>query len=507
MKMKRLTSLLLASAMALSLAACGNADQGGDKSTAQKVSATTLKDIEAPGEPENIPEALQVDFNKRFHYAELEDVYAALHEQAPDITEFYAIGSTWQERSMWCLEITNKSIPEDQKIGIGVFGPIHGEEPEAAISAMYTAWWMILNRDTDYMKAMLDQYIIYVVPAINPDGYEQSFVYPNRSNLRPMDRNGDGVPFSDPYADIDGDGFIADIYSGTADKIPTEKLSTDWTKPELNRFGMESPDWDGNHILGDDPRGSGIDMNRTFNYQWNRFDAETYAEGATEPKVGAVSWHVAGSDAATEPEVRAMQNFLAQKSINASVNLHTGMQAVFYPWCYKAYDPNDPADAELGFMEGVAEQMRSKMEEVTGRGFYQLHSYDDYPTSAEMIDYAYGTFNIHAYTIEVYEGGKTGDPADCRWENDLPEEKWVFYSQDDIREKLGLDPTTLVSAWDGSHLAANEGLWFHTTTSAQCVREAPEEQDIMVKAAKDAILIMIENEPHGEGYQRPFFVK
>ncbi len=29
----------------------------------------------------------------------------------------------------------------------------------------------------------------------------------------------------------------------------------------------------------------------------------------------------------------------------------------------------------------------------------------------------------------------------------------------------------------------------------------------MVKAAKDAILIMIENEPHGEGYQRPFFVK
>ena len=83
----------------------------------------------------------------------------------------------------------------------------------------------------------------------------------------------------------------------------------------------------------------------------------------------------------------------------------------------------------------------------------------------------------------------------------------MFYSQDDIREKLGLDPTTLVSAWDGSHLAANEGLWFHTTTRAQFVREAPEEQDIMVKAAKDAILIMIENEPHGEGYQRPFFVK
>ena len=86
---------------------------------------------------------------------------------------------------MWCLEITNKSIPEDQKIGIGVFGPIHGEEPEAAISAMYTAWWMILNRDTDYMKAMLDQYIIYVVPAINPTAMSSPLCTPTAPTCVP----------------------------------------------------------------------------------------------------------------------------------------------------------------------------------------------------------------------------------------------------------------------------------------------------------------------------------
>ena len=39
------------------------------------------------------------------------------------------------------------------------------------------------------------------------------------------------------------------------------------------------------------------------------------------------------------------------------------------------------------------------------------------------------------------------------------------------------------------------------------VDKAPENQDIMVKGARDAILTMIESEPHGDGYQRPYYVK
>ena len=60
-------------------------------------------------------------------------------------------------------------------------------------------------------------------------------------------------------------------------------------------------------------------------------------------------------------------------------------------------------------------------------------SYEDYPTSAEMIDYAYGRLNIHAYTIEVYSGGMS-DPESpyvedqCRWNNVLPDTIWDDYS-------------------------------------------------------------------------------
>ena len=154
-----------------------------------------------------------------------------MNETYPDITDLYPIGSSWQERNLWCLEITNKNIPAEDKTGIGVFANIHGGERESASSAMYTAWWLTLCSGDDYVKGLLDNYIIYVIPVINPDGYEQSFINNNRPNLRPRDLNGDGVPFSDPYADIDGDGFIATIYRGKAGDEPSRKLPYFGTVP------------------------------------------------------------------------------------------------------------------------------------------------------------------------------------------------------------------------------------------------------------------------------------
>ena len=34
--------------------------------------------------------------------------------------------------------------------------------------------------------------------------------------------------------------------------------------------------------------------------------------------------------------------------------------------------------------------------DYTGRGFYSMSSNEDYPTAAELNDYAYGRYNIHA---------------------------------------------------------------------------------------------------------------
>ena len=192
----------------------------------------------------------------------------------------------------------------------------------------------------------------------------------------------------------------------------------------------------------------------------------------------------------------------------ALTSLHTGIQCVLYPWCYRPYDANDPKDAEIPFMKETAAKMAQVYQDYTGRGFYSMSSNEDYATSAEMIDYSFGRYNIHSYTIEVYSPGKSesGDINDCKWENNMPEAKWVFYAYDEIQEKLGLDPAAITDE-DGNKLAADEGLWFYTSSSNQMVNNAPEEQDVMVRGCRDAILTMIHSEPNGTGYQNPGFYK
>lgn len=438
-------------------------------------------------------QGVQIDWNVRYTYAELEAQLTQIAAQYPSIAQLYPIGTSWQERTLWCMELTNPAIPKQNKTGIAVFANIHGGERESAASAMYFAWWLATASATAQVEAILDAYTVYVIPVINPDGYEQSFIYNTRQNLRPRDFNDDGTPFSDPYTDIDGDGYIATLYRGTADVQPN--------RSGTKAFGMESRDWDKNGILGDDPRNSGIDMNRTFDYQWNRYDIETVETGV----IGTNAWSRAGMSAASEPEVKAVQNFLLNNDIDALATLHTGIQCVLYPWCYRPYDERIDTD-DILFMKGVAQEMAQAYQTATGRGFYAKSSYEDYPTSAELIDYAYGRLNIHAYTIEVYNGGKseTGDIADCKWENTLPEATWAFYDVDALKA-MGLDPTTLTDT-QGVPLKAGEGLWFYTSATAQMVDKAPEDQLTMVEGCRDALLVMLQSEPSGAGYTKPDYL-
>ena len=438
---------------------------------------------------------VQIDWSARYRYAELEAQLKEINETYDDITALYPIGHSWQERALWCLEITNKAIPEEEKTGVAVLANIHGGERESAASAMYFAWWLTENSESDEVKAILDAYTVYVVPAINPDGYEQSFVYNTRQNLRPNDANGDGVAFSDPYTDIDGDGYIATLYRGTAEAQPNRR--------ETPVFGMESPDWDKNGILGDDPRNSGIDMNRSFDYQWKRFDIETV--DSESGVIGANAYSSGGPGAASEPEIQAVQNFLLNKRIDALATLHTGIQAVLYPWCYRPYDADADSD-DILYMKDVAERMAAAYQETTGRGCYFKDSYNDYPTSAELIDYAYGRLNILSYTIEVYNGGQSadGDISACKWENELPEATWAFYTQEELAG-MGLDLEKLTDR-GGQPLAEGEGLWFYTSSTAQMVDKAPEGQELLCQGVRDALLVMIDSVPYGAGYTKPEYL-
>lgn len=420
-----------------------------------------------PGSPSGTGQLQQtIDWKVRHDFAFYEKTLQDLAKTYPDIVKVYSIGHSWRERQLWTAEITSKS--SKPKTGIYVVGNIHGGEQESAESAMFFAWWLATNSKEKAVQDVLDKYIVYVTPIMNPDGYVASMVYKTRQNLRPTDANGDGKVFGDPYTDTNGDGFISEIYTGAKEsKVEDRK-----------KVGMESPDWDKNGVPGDDPKNSAIDLNRTFDYMWNDRDVDT------KPPLGGDAFLRAGPNAASEPEVQAVQNFLIAHPVHALITLHTGEQAVLYPWCYT----NERA-ADYTFMKDVATKMVEAYEKTTGRPAYEKQSYDDYPTAAEMIDWAYGRLGIHAYTMEVYLGGqsaKEGDDSETHaWGDTLPEEKWDY-----------------VGDWQGL-----KNVWFKTSTSAQMVGKAPPDQDKMVAGVKDAILVMIASEPKGTGAVVPEYLK
>lgn len=452
--------------------------------------------------PEVKPETpvIDIDWEHRYTWDELTGQLNEMAETYPGITELYAVGASQQERELWCLEITDEKV-KTEKTGIAVIANIHGGERESASSAMYTAWWFVTNSDDAYVKNLLKNYIIYVIPVMNPDGYEQSFVTNTRQNLRPRDLNGNGAPFSDPYADLNGDGYIGTLYKGNStDPVPTSTRG-------LPSFGTESPDWDNNGKIGDDPRNSGIDMNRTFNYQWNRYDIETYKTGNYDDQIGVNAWSSTGAalgyEPASEPEVQAIQHFLYDKMPAAFCSLHTGIQCVLYPWCYRAYDETNPKDADIPFMKETATAMAQAYQDHTGRGFYVLDSFHDYTTSSEMIDYGYGRLGIHAYTIEVYQAGGAGtaDVEECSWGNVLPAATWDFMTKDELKA-AGMSAKAIANIGDDY-----DGVWVYTNGTAQMVDKAPTDQTTMVEGCLEAVLVMIESEPYGNGPVNPGYYK
>jgi hypothetical protein len=358
-----------------------------------------------------------VDWDEKHHIEFYGELLNDLSTAYPMLAKTYSIGHSWRERQLWCIEISSVTS-RNVKTEVAVFGNIHGGEQESGESSAYVAWWLVTNYDTDpKAKQILDNYVVYVVPIINPDGYENSFIYNTRSNFRPLDKDGNGYPCDDPRVDVDGDGVLSRIYQGPED-TPENELRN------LPMLGYESLDWNHDGILGNDVKESNIDLNRNFDYMWAAYDPEL------DPVIGErLSTDRRGPDVASEPEVQAVQDFLLAHDIKALATLHTGEQSVLWPWCYTEEDPVDGA-----YMQATAEAMAAAYSASTGRNYYALQSYEDYPTTAELIDFSYGRLGIYSYTVECYSGGT----RTYNWGNPRPSpsETWEYvgdwYGYEDV---------------------------------------------------------------------------
>lgn len=310
-----------------------------------------------PATPDHPPQPFVQHFSDA--YLTLEETEQFLREVSasyPNLTNLVDIGNSWtyeQTRGaaghdIFALRITNQATRGPKPV-LFVMAAIHAREVVSTEIAVRFITFLLTNYGVDpTVTWILNEHEIVVVPIANPDGY----IYAEQGYLQRKNVN--------------------DRHDGHCTYPPTLK----------------------NH--------AGVDLNRNFSFQWGTVD---------QPTLDPCSQTFPGSSAASEPETRAMQQFITSLYPHPSppgeeqaapattsgllISLHTYSELVLWPWGYTPKSsPNAEALAQLG--QKFADR----------NGYTPRQAAHFYPSSGTIDDWAYGTLGIPVYTFEI--GPATG---------------------------------------------------------------------------------------------------
>jgi hypothetical protein len=348
----------------------------------------------------------------RFHdHAGLGSILARLHEAFPDLTVLYSIGKSMEGRDLWCLEVTARRVGDPvRKPGMYIDGNIHGNEVQAGEVVAYTAWYLCHQYGRlERVTALLDNYVLYLMPTVNPDGRDHwlrdgNGAMSSRGGATPVDNDRDGVADEDDCEDLNGDGCITQMRI----KDPQGRWKRDLDYPEYlmirakpdeageyTLLGWEGIDNDGDGRVNEDGKG-GYDMNRNYPYDWQ----PNYIQ------YGARDYPL------SQPETRAVADFVfAHPNIAAAQCYHNCGGLIL----------RGPG-REGGEMKNADERL---LETIGQRGERILPYYrsivtwkDLYTTWGDEIAWLYGGRGILAYTDEMwtprnlYKNGQTPSDGD-----------------------------------------------------------------------------------------------
>ncbi|XP_077290414.1 carboxypeptidase B-like [Arctopsyche grandis] len=142
---------------------------------------------------------------------------------------------------------------------------------------------------------------------------------------------------------------------------------------------------------------SGVDLNRNFGHHWG-------GQGTSKNPCSEV---YAGSSAFSEPESKAIANFIMTSSANFKlyVSYHSYGQYILYPWGYDKVVPPDHADLDL-----VGKQAAQAIQKTGGTPYkVGASSIVLYPAAGGSDDWAKAVGKIkYSYTIELSDTGRYG---------------------------------------------------------------------------------------------------
>lgn len=112
------------------------------------------------------------------NYDELTNLFRKFEAENPELVKLHTVGKSVKNRELWALEI-NSNV-QNRTLLTPMFkyvANMHGDESIGRQLTIYLAVYLIYNYGkNERVTKLVDSTDIYLMPSMNPDGYENSQV-------------------------------------------------------------------------------------------------------------------------------------------------------------------------------------------------------------------------------------------------------------------------------------------------------------------------------------------
>ncbi|XP_052122481.1 zinc carboxypeptidase-like [Frankliniella occidentalis] len=346
-----------------------------------------------------------VRFDTYMRHGEIEQYLAELAAKYPKLVTLHSVGKSYEGRNMTAIRVSldGGNAPRAILVDAG----IHAREWIAPATALY-----LINRlveHADEHQALLQGLDWYILPVVNPDGYE----YTHTKVRTDITHHHYLVQtlFLTKYSRTNQIKSSRPNYFITTNKIlvPRAKISSVlnlviWTKRSSGcRFwrknrGAKRETW--LKWLWDLLCEPGADLNRNFGFHWMQSGASSYPCAET----------FAGKKAFSEVESQNLRDFVLNankdKRFKMYLTLHSYGPMILYPWGYD-YRVEPAPDAKQ--LADIGNEANAAMVKAGSEPFEVENSAELYPAAGGSDDWAKGEADIaKSYTIELHGGGSQG---------------------------------------------------------------------------------------------------
>ena len=329
-------------------------------------------------------------------------------EQYPNLIDLYEVGYSYEGRPILQMTLTNKNTGKATDKPAAFF---EGNRHSGEVSSTEAVMWMMHHFINQYGKdaevtKIIDKNAIYLRPINNPDGHNlyMHTAQSNRSTVRPMDNDGDGLMDEDSPEDLNGDGSITQMRYKDKEKGDYIIDPRDPSGRLMKRVPVgegeyviisEGIDNDGDGRINEDGIG-GLDLHRNYAENWRPM---TEATGRGWTQGGA------GEYPLSETETRAVFTFLMNNpniyvvnSMDTRVPMHlrppsTAPQSTMFPEDNKYYLMFDQIGKDITGYERAGDV------------------YNDYgggtPLFGHGPDFGYWYYGAIWYGDEIWDGGQS----------------------------------------------------------------------------------------------------